>query len=293
MTAPDRRAVPLYLLLVFAFSSVLYFLVIKSGHIGGAGGMYVTALMWCPAAAALVTCKLLGREVASLGWKWGRTRYQVASYLIPLGYSAVTYIVVWVTGLGGFYDKQFVAAIGDRFGLGALPGGVAIAMYVLFAGTTGMIRGCATALGEEIGWRGFLVPELARRFSFTVTALVSGLVWALWHYPILIFADYNAGTATWYALTCFTLMVVAGAFIYAWMRLKSGSLWTGVFLHASHNLFVQAVFNPLTADTGKTAWVIGEFGAGLVIVSIALAVYFWARRGEVSRAKADYQSAAG
>jgi membrane protease YdiL (CAAX protease family) len=277
----DRRALPAYLLLTLALSSVFWFLIIKSGHVGGGGGLYVTALMWCPAAAALLTCKILGRGVKSLAWKWGEPRYQVASYLIPLGYATVTYVIVWLTGLGGFYNKEFVTAVGSRFGLGALPAGVTIAMYFFFAATTGVIRGCASALGEEIGWRGFLVPELAKRTSFTATALISGAIWAMWHYPILIFADYNAGTSTWYSLTCFTVMVIALGFVFAWMRLKSGSLWTGVLLHASHNLFIQAFFDPITADTGRTKYVIGEFGAALPIVVVVLAVYFWTRRGEL------------
>jgi|SRR5579872_3078679 len=289
---PDRRAIPVYLLTTFALSSILWFLIIKSGHVGGGAGAYVAALMWCPAAGALLTCKILGRDVKSLGWKWGRPRYQVASYLIPLAYSVVTYGIVWITGLGGFYDQQFVSAIGARFGLGALPDWTAIALYVLFSGTTGVIRSCATALGEEIGWRGFLVPELARRVSFTSTALISGLIWALWHSPVLLFADYNAGTPAWYSLTCFTVMVVADSFIFAWLRLKSGSLWTAVLLHASHNLFVQAVFNPLTRDTGKTKYVIGEFGAALAIALVILAVYFWSRRAEVSPAALETQAAA-
>jgi CAAX protease family protein len=281
-TKTDRRAVPVYLLLTLALSSVFWFLIIKSGHVGAGGGLYVAALMWCPASAALLTCKILGRDVKSLGWKWGQPRYQVISYLIPLGYATVTYAIVWLTGLGGFYNKQFVTAVGNRFSLGPLPAWVTIALYLFFAGTTGVIRGCATALGEEIGWRGFLVPELAKRTSFTATALISGSLWAMWHYPILIFADYNAGTPTWYSLTCFTVMVVALGFVFAWMRLKSGSLWTGVLLHASHNLFIQAFFDPLTADTGRTKYVIGEFGAALPIAVIILAAYFWTRRAEVS-----------
>ena len=279
----DRRAVAVYLLLTLALSSVFWFLIIKSGHVGAGGGLYVAALMWCPASAALLTCKILGRDVKSLAWKWGQPRYQVMSYLIPFGYATLTYAIVWLTGLGGFYNQPFVAAVGNRFGLGPLPGWLSIALYLFFAGTTGVIRGCATALGEEIGWRGFLVPELARRTSFTATALISGSLWAMWHYPILIFADYNAGTPTWYSLTCFTVMVIGLGFVFAWMRLKSGSLWTGVLLHASHNLFIQAFFDPLTADTGRTKYVIGEFGAALPLTVIVLAVYFWLRRGEVSQ----------
>lgn len=283
-THSDRRAVPVYLLLTLAFSSVFWFLIIKSGHVGAGGGLYVAALMWCPASAALLTCKILGREVKSLAWKWGQPRYQVMSYLIPLGYATLTYAIVWLTGLGGFYNHPFVTAVGNRFGLGPLPAWVTIPLYLFFAGTTGVIRGCATALGEEIGWRGFLVPELAKRTSFTATALISGSLWAMWHYPILIFADYNAGTPTWYSLTCFTVMVIGLGFVFAWMRLKSGSLWTGVLLHASHNLFIQAFFDPLTADTGRTKYVIGEFGAALPVTVIVLAVYFWTRRGEVNPA---------
>jgi len=282
-TQPDHRALPVYLLLTAALSSIFWFLIIKSGHVGGGGGAYVAGLMWCPACAALITCKLLGRDVSSLGWKWGDSRYQVASYFIPLGYATVAYAVVWITGLGGFYNQKFVANLSDRFGLGHLPAWTTIALYLLLAGTAGIVRSCASALGEEIGWRGFLVPELARRTNnFTLTALISGCVWALWHYPILIFADYNSGTPTWYGLTCFTAMVIALSFVFAWMRLKSGSLWTGVLLHASHNLFIQGFFDPITADTGRTKYVTGEFGAALAITVVPIAVYFWLRRGEVS-----------
>jgi uncharacterized protein len=283
----DKRAVPAYLLITFVLSSVFYFLVIKSGHLGGGGGAYVTGLMWCPAVAALLTCKYLGRDVRTLGWKWGDPRYQVWSYLIPLAYGTVTYAVIWLTGLGGFYNREFVTAVTKSFGLGPLPTWAVITLYLALAGTTGVVRGCATAMGEEIGWRGFLVPELAKRISFTATALISGCIWALWHYPIVIFADYNAGTATWYTVTCLTVEVIALSFVFAWMRLKSGSLWTGVLLHASHNLFIQSFFDPITIDTGRTKYVAGEFGAALSVTFILLGAYFWSRRGELSGVESD------
>ena len=96
----------------------------------------------------------------------------------------------------------------------------------------------------------------------------------MWHYPILIFADYNAGTPTWYSLTCFSVMVIGLGFVFAWMRLKSGSLWTGVVLHASHNLFIQAFFDPITTDTGKTKYITSEFGAALAVTVLVVAAYF-------------------
>jgi membrane protease YdiL (CAAX protease family) len=277
----NRKQLATFLLLTLLLSAVFYTLIIKSGHLASGGGSYVLSLMWCPAVAAMLTCKLFGRDLGTLGWKWGETRYQVMSYCIPLLYATITYAIVWLARLGGFYDHQFVSGVAKRFGLGPMPDAIAIVLYLFFAATGGMVRSCASALGEEIGWRGFLVPQLAKSYSFTTTALVSGIVWSFWHYPVLIFADYNAGTPTWYGLACFTVMVVSGSFIYAWMRLKSGSLWTGVLLHASHNLFIQSFFDPLTTNTGRTPYITSEFGAGLAVVSLVFAIYFWTRRNEL------------
>jgi len=44
--------------------------------------MYVIGLMWAPGVAAVLTCKLHARDLVTLGWRWGKARYQVASYLM-------------------------------------------------------------------------------------------------------------------------------------------------------------------------------------------------------------------
>lgn len=276
----SRRQVVTYLVFVFLFSSVFYFLVLHAHHLSAGAGFYTFGIMWCPALAAFATLKVNRRSLADLGWKWPATRYAVMSWLVPLCYAGIAYGIVWTAGFGGFPNHEFMNSLADRMGEHWSPLGSTI-LYVLLVGTFGLGRSLATALGEEIGWRGFLVPELAKTTSFTTTAVISGLVWAVWHYPILIFADYNNGTPTWYGLTCFTVMVVASAIIFAWIRLKSGSLWTGALLHASHNLYIQAIFTPLTRNTGKTAWFIDEFGAVLPIVVVVFAITFWRRRKEL------------
>jgi len=124
---------------------------------------------------ALLTCKYLGRPIASLGWQWGLTRYQVLSYLIPLGYSTFTYSIAWLTGIAALNPLQTADAFSRFFGLSPLSRLFGIGLYFLVVATIGVIKNCATTLGEEIGWRGFLVPELAKRFSFTATAVLSGV----------------------------------------------------------------------------------------------------------------------
>jgi membrane protease YdiL (CAAX protease family) len=279
----SRRQVVIYLLLAFTFSSVFYFLILRAHKLGAGGGIYVVGLMWCPALAAFATLKLKRRKLSELGWRWPHTTYAAMSWFIPLLYATIAYSFVWATGLGGFPNHEVMQHLVSRMGLRTSPV-VSTVVYVLLTGSFGLVENLATALGEEIGWRGFLVPELFKTMGFTSTALISGVVWACWHYPILIWGDYNAGTPTWYGLTCFTILVVAMSFVFAWMRLKSGSLWVGALLHASHNLYIQDIFSPLTSNTGKTAWFIDEFGAVLPAVAVGFAIYFWRRRRELKTA---------
>lgn len=285
MRDTPKRATIVYLLFTLLFSAVIWALVIWSGHLGMGFGMMIVAVMWCPALAALVTCRMLGRDVRSLAWRWPEWRYIAAAYFVPLAYASVAYGAVWALRLGG-WNQEMVPLVAQRFGLPRMPEWGAFVLWLLFTATAQMIRGMATAPGEEIGWRGFLVPELAKQMSFTKLSLLSGIIWAAWHSPLLLFADYNAGTNRWYALACFTVMVVAISFIFAWMRLKSGSLWPAALLHASHNLFVQTVFDNLMRNTGKTLWYTTEFGVGLAVVTIVFAIYFWTRRAEVENTEA-------
>jgi membrane protease YdiL (CAAX protease family) len=281
----SRKAITIYLLITIALSAVVYLLTIHAGSGTGriGGRVYGYGIMWCPALAAYLTCKISGRNISGLAWQWGKPKYLWYCYLIPMAYALVAYLIIWFTGWGGFYNKTFVTQAAHELGWGNLPAGVFIVLFFIVEGVIGLAGSMSTALGEEIGWRGFLVPELSNITSYTKTSLISGAIWAVWHYPILIFGGYNNGTSAWYGLTCFTVMVISISFVFTWFRLKSNSLWTGVMLHASHNLFIQAFFTPITTDTGHTKYFIDEFGAVLPVVTLILAIYFWTRRKEVEK----------
>jgi len=251
-----------YLGLTFFLSAVFYGLIISAGTVTASGGLYAIGLMWCPGIAAMATTLVFQRNLKGLGWRLGNVRYLVLAYALPLAYAAVAYVVVWILGLGAFSAD-------------GLPAGQSLLSFLASNATVGLVLSVLPAMGEEIGWRGFLVPELARITSFTKTALLSGAIWAVWHMPLILFADYHSGTPVWVALACFTVMAVGISFAFAWLRLRSGSFWPAALMHASHNLFIQKVFDPLTQDTGITAYITGEFGTALAIAAIMVAYTFW------------------
>ena len=245
-----------FLVLTFALSSIFYVFFARAKTLSAGGGLYVGMLMWCPGISALITRLIFQRNVRGEGWAWAPSRYELVGYALPIAYAACAYAAVWIFDFGGVDLGRFKT---NAF------------RFV----TLGLALNLAFALGEELGWRGFLVPKLAERLSFTGTAIVSGIIWASWHMPLIIFADYNGGTPTLYSIACFAVMVVGISVPLAWLRLRSGSLWPAALLHASHNLFIQGFFDVVTVDTGPTKYLLSEFGAVLALAAAITGWMFW------------------
>ncbi|PWT89106.1 MAG: CPBP family intramembrane metalloprotease domain-containing protein [Blastocatellia bacterium] len=290
MRDSSKKTTQLYLQLTLAFSAVVWTLIIWSGHLNMGFGVVVPAIMWCPALAALVTCRLLRRDIRCLAWRWPDNRYIAAAYCVPLAYTSLAYGAVWALRLAG-WNSEFVRAVAEDVELKGLPTWASFTLGIIFMATGGVIQNLSMTLGEEIGWRGLLLPELAKQMSFTKASLVSGLIWAAWHCPLLLFADYNSGTNRWYALSCSTITCISVSFILAWLRLKSESVWPAVLLHASHNVFVPIIFDNLTRNTGPTLWFTTVFGAALASTSSVFALYFWMRRTEIQQTTTENVSA--
>jgi uncharacterized protein len=273
----------LFLVFLVIFTAIGMTFAIVSGNLFGASGYYIRLIMWSPAAAAVVTALVSNTPLRAFGWKWGDWKWQLLAWLTPLAYVGIAYSLIWSMGWGGVPNPEFVAEAAKSTGLHIPPAASALLM-IFFNATLGMLY-LGGSLGEEIGWRGFLVPALfnATNRNFTATALINAVIWACWHAPIIFFSSYNnPGVPRWYSFACFVILNIGGATIVDWLRLRSGSLWTGVLLHTSHNLFVQEIFTPLTVNTGKTQYFIDEFGIVLPLVMLAFAIYFWTRRKELT-----------
>lgn len=155
-------------------------------------------------------------------------------------------------------------------------------LYYLIGSVAAVLFSCIWVVGEEIGWRGFLVPELIKVASFTRTALISGVIWTAWHSPLIIWSHYNSGAPVWYSLACFATLTIAASFVFVWLTIKSGSFWPAVLLHASNNAMIEGYFSPLTVERARTKYFAGEFGCAMLPFIVFSAWLVWKGFTEVN-----------
>ncbi|MEZ5488724.1 MAG: CPBP family intramembrane glutamic endopeptidase [Gammaproteobacteria bacterium] len=263
--------IAIFFVLLVALTTIGYWLIFRLER--------ASPYMLSAGLAAMCTCLLVGRPIASLGWRWGSWKVHWQNYLVPLLIALSAYLIVWIAGFGGFYDRSFVEELKTDYNLDQWNNVAIFVFHFLISATFSFVVSLPSIIGEEVGWRGFLVPELARLMSFTNVALISGLIWAMFHWPLMFRGIYgSSGTPLVYQIFFFSVGIVAISIVMTYFRYKTNSLWPAVVFHASYNIFFQQVFTPLTLQHENSAWYIDEFGAIPALVSSAAALYFW-RKG--------------
>jgi membrane protease YdiL (CAAX protease family) len=216
--------------------------------------------MWCPALAAGTTRLYFQHNLRGFGTSPGRPVWLAAGILLPVAAGLVMFGTAWVSGIAPINP----ASLPIIFALSFVPGLILALAFNCFA-----------AAGEEFGWRGFLVPELARFMRFTELALLSAAIWTAWHFPMMFFGTYHGAGSIGYSLAVFIPSVVSAGLILAWLRLISGSVWVAVLFHGFWNYFIQQFYPALTTTTDAGQMMLGEFGWFVAVFYVALALVFW------------------
>jgi len=249
--AMRRHTVISFFVIAYAFSWAIWIPMALAGtrvHQGSAWPSHIPG-MFGPLVAAFVMSAVVGRGAAVKDLLSRMARWRVAPlwYLValsPLLFFALAAVAMAATG-SGWPD------LGELGMFASLPVVAAPVMWLLL-----LVAGFA----EETGWRGFAVPEMLKTRSFLSTALVIGLLWAMWHIPSLFLIDSyrQMGIAMFPMLT---ISIVGGSIFLAWLyRATGGSVLMVAMWHGTYNLVSgTAAAHGLVAavvTTGVMVWAV-------------------------------------
>ena len=300
------RAIAVFLVLAFGLSWLVALpLWLGGGLAHPRFGLIALAVMCTPAIAAVVAVFFVERptrRLQSLGiWPLGRPG-RFVGYL-ALGLVVPTALVLVALPIGawlGVYPADFANLSGFAELLrtqGAPDLGVPVHVLAALQLVTipiGAFVNLIPALGEELGWRGWLLPKLMP-LGAVGAIVVSGVIWGVWHAP-LILLGYNYPTAPgWLGLVMMTGMCIVVGGIFGWLRLRSDSVWPAALAHGAFNAAAGSYL--LFAEAGHTvdtvhATVLGWSGwiAPLLLLATIVATGKFRLRPHIIDTQEDYDS---
>lgn len=287
--------------LVFAALAIgLGWLVALPLHLGDglespAFGVLAIVFMCTPAIAALVTARFVAgtRGVwRSLGaWPLAPASRLLAWLAVAFGVClAVVLAALPVGALLGVYPADFVslsefaALVDGQLAAAGLPAGsqpvLGLALVQLAMIVPASLVNMFPAFGEELGWRGCLYPRL-RRLGAAPAVVVTGVVWGVWHAPLLLLGYNYPGAEPALAIAAMCGMCIVLGGVLAWLRERSGSVWPAALGHGVVNaaagstmvLFAAAGEPVDTLQAGILGWSGWIVPGILVVVLLAVGAY--------------------
>src|SRR5262245_12029074 len=266
-----RRGLAVYFAVLVPASATLEFLVLRTKEPIQTHPGLIFLLMWCPAAASLVARLALREGFGDVSFRFGGReggRALMIAWLYPLAVGFLAYGTAWGTRAAAFAPPAL-----EKLGLGSAPPAARFVALLALSMTVGTVLSIISAAGEEIGWRGYMLTRLIDA-RVPMPVLASGLIWGAWHLPLILSGQYASSEKPLLSAALFLVDIVAFAYLSAWLRLRSGSVWPAVLIHASWNVIIQGVFDASTK--GGTFW-IGE--SGIVTTAANVLLVFLLVRG--------------
>lgn len=281
-TSIERKGIWTFLGITFAITYLVEGALILSGYrfdaIPGAMGQAVVfAAMWIPTFASIVTVRLVTHEKPALAnfhfgpWK----AYLGVAIILPLCF-ALVYGLTWAVGLAqpDWQLTQFRAMFIDAgidFPPIPQPAAVLLGLFVASLLVAPFFNSLI-ALGEEIGWRGYLLPRLmplgkARAY------LLLGIIWGLWHMPLVLIGFTYPGQPILGTLAFVAMTTALGIYINE-LTLQNNSCILAAWAHGIFNCQKLGVWSLLFPRVNP---LLGGF-SGVIGIAVWLGLGWWQMR---------------
>ncbi|MCL2504582.1 MAG: CPBP family intramembrane metalloprotease, partial [Coriobacteriia bacterium] len=208
------------------------------------------AAMWTPAGAVWIARSMTGNgQILAHSMRpkaKGNIRWYLCAWLLP-ALIAMLGALLYFGIFPNTFDSSFSYLHQMLDQTPGIPDGIPISLIaiaqIVGALTYGPFINMFFAVGEEIGWRGFLFPALAERFPSQRVPnlkahLMVGLIWGIWHTPINMMG-HNYGVAypgyPWLGIVAMCMLTFSAGVLLSWLSEKSGTIWPAALAHGSIN----------------------------------------------------------
>lgn len=262
----DKKGLAWFLILTFGLTIGLAVFLKSGGHtlasetldpvvtFSLAGAMFIPAIV-------SVFVRLVTKEgFKDAGLKWGKWKYYGQTWLV------ISLIYIAVFGITAIFIRRpdlTLELFTDKYGLTLpLPAYQMIAVVTFSTLFLAPIINMIPSFGEELGWRGYLLPKLMP-LGQRKALVIHGVIWGLWHAPFVYLLGFAYGSPTILSALIFTMLITFLGIYFGWLRIISGSVWLPTFAHAVFNAHSYGVWRMLFPDVnpylGGITGVIGFF----------------------------------
>ena len=288
---PDRKfnkkQVIRYLLWTFAAAYLVQFLSASLYNRNRqAGQLVLAAMMFVPTLGVFLS----GAGFSGMGWRpriRKNIRVILAAWFGPLILTAAGALIYFLLFPRHFdLSGGYLTVLAGEEALEQMKAqGLSYPLYVMVnvigSITYAPLINMFVALGEEIGWRGFLYPQLKARFGRKTGRLLGGVIWGAWHWPLIWLTGYEYGAAYFgfpvVGMLLFCFITVGWGILHDRLYEKSCSIWVPALFHGAINAAATLPAAVCLADTGS-ARLLGPAPngllAGLPFLIAAAMVYF-------------------
>lgn len=290
-TRLDKRGIAIFLVVAFAAAWLIALPIwLAPRHLAEPWAPFVLmAMMFAPALGVLVATRFRpasSTTTPGLGLRFGGSLRRCVPYflfamlIIPLLglvaplvgalFGLVQLDLTHFSGFAALLRAKTAGVPGADTGLASLPIGALVALQLVQIPVVAFVPNGLLAFGEELGWRGYLLPRLLPLGQWPAL-LIMGAVWGLWHAPVLLLG-YNYPLHHRLGVLLMMGFTMVTGVLLGWLRLSTGSIWPSVVAHGAINASAGALALFVRAGTGYNTALVGLLGVTGWIVPILLIV---------------------
>lgn len=247
--------------------------------------MLLAVSMFAPMIAVLISHRGLGNAKTGVNWKVNFKRnwkWFIAAFISPALFTALGAALFFAVFPDKFDpDMGYIAAmLPEGTDLQGMTMSMLAAISIIQAITYAPLLNMFFAIGEEVGWRGYMTPMLTAKFGRRPALIISGIIWGAWHWPVIICVGYNYGTgyfgAPYTGMLVMCVMTTIFGILLSYLYDKSKCIWIPALAHGATNAVASAPF--YFTDSSINGYLLGPALTGLIplipLGIVAVIVFF-------------------